>query len=217
MRPTRHFAKLFSEKKGLYPILRQQTALIEQASELLTYLVETTEVEKWQLYEREIKGFETQGDGLLTDYFTELFDHYFSPADRNQLQTLANLCDDFMDAINGCAKCFLLYLPEKIHTPVIDLCGYIHNEAEALCDLVSTFAHLDKDAQNLILQCDRITELEHLSDEAYEEYVALMFTKETDAVKLMKYKNIAEQLENTSDACKHISDHIRNMLLLYLK
>lgn len=217
MKASRHFAKLFSEKKGLYPILKQQTALIREAAQILTYTVETTEVEKWQLYEREIKNYETQADALMTEYFTELFDHYFSPEDRAQLQTIANLADDFMDAINGCAKCFLLYYPDKIHPQVGDLCGYIYDEADALCELIDTFSYAQKDAQNLILQCDRITELEHQSDESYEEYIALMFSKETDAVKLMKYKNIAEQLENTSDACKRISDHIRNMLLLYLK
>lgn len=65
-------------------------------------------------------------------------------------------------------------------------------------------------------QCDRITELEHLADEAYEEYVGYIFQNESDPIELMKYKNIAEVLEETSDTAKRISDTVRMILLKYL-
>ena len=71
--------------------------------------------------------------------------------------------------------------------------------------------------KQIINQCDRITELEHAADETYEEYVGYIFQNETDPIELMKYKNIAEALEETSDTAKRISDNIRMVLLKYME
>ena len=64
--------------------------------------------------------------------------------------------------------------------------------------------------------CDRITELEHAADDAYEEYIGEIFRNEKNAIELMKYKNLAEELELTTDSAKKVSDHIRKLLLRYM-
>ncbi len=66
------------------------------------------------------------------------------------------------------------------------------------------------------LGCDRITELEHAADDAYEEYIGYIFTQEKNAIELMKYKNIAETLEAATDAGKTVSDNIRKIILRYV-
>ena len=43
-----------------------------------------------------------------------------------------------------------------------------------------------------------------------------IFQNESDPIELMKYKNIAEVLEETSDTAKRISDTVRMILLKYL-
>ena len=68
----------------------------------------------------------------------------------------------------------------------------------------------------MTIQCDRITELEHAADDTYEEYVGYIFQNQTDAIELMKSKNIAEMLEATTDTAKVFSDHIRKLLLRYV-
>lgn len=212
---NRHFIKLFSENKPLYSLLSKQAALINQASVNLTYLVETNEVEKWQSFEREIKRLEREADAILTEIQEELFNIRYTPTERTQLQTIAALVDDFMDAINGCAKSFLLYFPEKIDIPLVDICSYINGEAQCFKNLISYFPEVKKNVQKILVQCDKISEFEHESDDAYDSYIGFIFTHEKDAIKIMKYKNIAEQLETTSDSCKAISDNIRNLMLLY--
>lgn len=215
MRRNRHFTNLFSQKRPLYPLLVKQASLISQASLNLTYLVETSDVEKWQSFEREIKQIEREADAILTEIQEELFNMRYTPTERTQIQSISSLADDFMDAINGCAKSFLLYFPEKIDAPLVDICTYINSEALCFKTLVGYFQDLRDDVQKVLTQCDKISEFEHESDDAYDSYIGYIFTHEKDAIKIMKYKNIAEQLETTSDACKAISDNIRNLMLLY--
>ena len=63
---------------------------------------------------------------------------------------------------------------------------------------------------------ERVTELEHAADDAYEEYMGYIFGNEENTRELIKYKNLAEMLENATDAHKRISDNIRKLLLNYL-
>ena len=65
------------------------------------------------------------------------------------------------------------------------------------------------------MQCDRITELEHAADDAYEEYIGFIFSKEQNAIELMKYKNIAETFEACTDAAKDVSDSVRKIIMRY--
>ena len=75
---------------------------------------------------------------------------------------------------------------------------------------------LKKNLPAISMACERVTELEHAADDAYEEYVGYIFVNENDTRELVKYKNLAEMLENATDAHKRISDNIRKLLLNYL-
>ena len=135
---------------------------------------------------------------------------------RADLQTIAMTADDFMDKINSAAKSILLYFPKRIDSHIEDLANYIMSSADALGDMVGYMHDFCDNIDKISSQCDRITELEHLADEAYEEYVGYIFQNESDPIELMKYKNIAEVLEETSDTAKRISDTVRMILLKYL-
>jgi uncharacterized protein Yka (UPF0111/DUF47 family) len=81
---------------------------------------------------------------------------------------------------------------------------------------VSYFGDLGKNYVQIVLQCDRITELEHAADDAYEEYIGFIFKNESNAIELMKYKNIAEVFEACTDAAKTVSDCVRKTILRYV-
>ena len=67
-----------------------------------------------------------------------------------------------------------------------------------------------------MFSCERVTELEHTADEAYEDYIGFIFRNVDDVRELIKFKNLSEMLENTTDAHKKISDNVRKLLLNYL-
>ena len=50
----------------------------------------------------------------------------------------------------------------------------------------------------------------------YEDYIGFIFRNVDDVRELIKYKNLAEMLENATDAHKKISDRVRDLLLNYL-
>ncbi len=198
------------------PAYQQQAAFAVQSAEALTKMMETTDITQWRSLERQIKFSEEQADALLIDFYDQIYERSFAPAKRIDMQNIATGMDDFIDAINSSAKSILLYLPTRIDTHLLDLAQYIQAGAETLAKIMVLIKDVKGNHLSILKLCDRIKELEHAGDEAYEDYISIIFTNEKDAIELMKYKNIAELLESTTDIAKGVSDDIRQVVLRYI-
>ena len=124
--------------------------------------------------------------------------------------------DDCVDVIKDTAKAVLIYKPEHIDSQLEELSQLAKAQSEALREMFPLLIDIRRNLSAISLCCDRVTELEHAADEAYEEYIGFIFGNVDDVRELIKYKNLAEMLENTTDAHKKISDRVRNLLLNYL-
>ncbi len=194
----------------------KQAEYIKAASSILVRMMQTTDKDEWFACENKIKSYEVQADDLLTEIYEDLYGSILVPVSRTDMQTIAMSVDDFIDKINAAAKSVLLYFPKRIDSQLEDMATYIMSSADALGDMIQYLSNFKANFRQIITQCDRITELEHAADETYEEYVGYIFQNETDPIELMKYKNIAEVLEETSDTAKRISDNVRMILLKYI-
>ncbi len=199
------------------PMFASQATYLQQASEALCRMTETTDRAQWKLLEKEIKACEVQGDALLAEFHEQLYESFMTSIRRSDMQTVAMSNDEFLDRINGCAKCILLYLPARIDVQIRDLAQYIGTQADALRIMMDLMRDPRQNYSQIIMQCDRITELEHAADDAYAEYIGYVFTNEKNALEVMKYKNIAEMFEGATDAAKDVSDNIRKILLRYVE
>lgn len=212
----RRFRRIFSPRTHFQPIFSQQAAYIRQASKALLQMMKSEDIAERKKLEKEVKMCEIQGDAMLTEFYEQLNDKYVSILHSSDLQTVAMNIDDILDNINDSAKSILRYMPQKIDGQMIELAEYICSEADAITLIVTGMDEMKKRFSDMTIQCDRITELEHAADETYEEYIGYIFQNETDAIELMKHKNIAEMLEATTDTAKVFSDHIRKLLLRYV-
>ena len=123
---------------------------------------------------------------------------------------------DCLDAIKDTSKAVLIYRPAQIDYQLEELARIAESQSQALRDMIPLLGEIKKNVSAISLCCERVTELEHAADEDYEDYIGYIFTNVSDVRELIKYKNLAEMLENVTDAHKKISDMVRNLLLNYL-
>lgn len=206
----------FGPRSQFLPIFTRQAVFAIHASSSLRDLVSTNDHFEWHVLEKEVKQCEIQGDALLSEFYEELYEKLIPPMDRDDLQTISLEMDQFLDAINTAAKSVILYSPKKIDQVFSDMAQYVCSEAESLKAIIELCNDMSANFSAITMQCDRITELEHAADDAYEEYIGEIFKNEKDAVELMKYKNMAEVFEAATDSAKKVSDHIRKLLLRYI-
>ena len=195
--------RICSRKQNYVPVFAQQAAFTYHAAGALCEMTETL-------------ACEVQGDALLAEFHEQLYENLISKIRRSDFQTIAMNVDDFLDHINGAAKSILLYRPERFDSQLKDLAQYILAESDSLKKMVAFFDDIRRNYAQIVMQCDRITELEHAADDAYEEYIEYIFQHEENAVELIKYKNIAESFESTTDAAKKVSDSVRKIIMRYV-
>lgn len=211
-----NFINSLGGKKSHYlPVFAQQATYLQHASSSLCEMTETVDPIQWKRLEKEVKACEVQGDALLTELHEQLFEIFIRKIRRSDIQNLAMNIDEFLDNINDSAKSIPLYMPKRVDSQIADLAQYINAEADAIRTMVSYLGDMKGNYSRIAVQCERITELEHAADDTFAEYIAYIFTNETDPIELMKYKNIAEAFENATDAAKRVSDIVRKMIMRY--
>lgn len=215
MRVPAFLRRIGSKNPHFMPVFAQQATYLIHASSALCEMTETLDPVRWRKLEREIKACEVQGDALLTEFHEQLFEVILGKLKKSDLQAIAMNIDEFLDTINDSAKSITLYMPKRIDSQIADLAQYAHSEADAIKKLMLLMGDVKKNYAQIAVQCERITELEHAADDAFAEYIGYIFTHETDAIELMKYKNIAETFEEATDAAKRLSDSIRKMIMRY--
>jgi uncharacterized protein Yka (UPF0111/DUF47 family) len=162
-----------------------------------------------------VKACEVQGDALLAELHELLYEAILRRVRRIDIQTIAMNIDEFLDHINDSAKSIPLYMPKRIDTQIADLAQYIHAQADAIKKMMSYIEDFKKNYAQIAIQCERVTELEHAADDVFVEYIGYIFATESDPIELMKYKNIAEAFEATTDAAKRVSDSVRKIIMRY--
>lgn len=209
------FLNRFRSQNHYLPVLAQQATYLQHASAALCEMTEATDKNKWKKLEREVKACEVQGDALLAEFHELLYEAILRRVRRIDIQTIAMNIDEFLDHINDSAKSIPLYMPKRIDTQIADLAQYIHAQADAIKKMMSYIEDFKKNYAQIAIQCERVTELEHAADDVFVEYIGYIFATESDPIELMKYKNIAEAFEATTDAAKRVSDSVRKIIMRY--
>ncbi len=208
--------KLHRAKHDFFSILAQQSDFISKSTALLVQMLDSSDEDDWKRFEREIKSCEVQGDALLTEFHEMLSGRWILKVNKLDLQAVSMAMDDCIDVIKDTAKAIIIYHPERIDQQLKDLAQIARSQSETIAALVRQLTDIKKNLASISTSCERVTELEHTADEAYEDYIGFIFRDVSDVRELIKYKNLSEMLENATDAHKKISDNVRKLLLNYL-
>lgn len=206
---------ILGTKHDFVPILSQQTDFICKTSSLLVEMFSTDDIEVRSNLEKQIKSCEVQGDALLTEIHEQLAVRWILQVNKLDLQAVAMAMDDCLDVIKDTSKAILLYNPARIDGQLKELAQLSQSQSLALHEMIPMLVDIRKNISAISLICERVTELEHIADDSYEDYIGYIFKNVSDVRELIKNKNLAEMLESATDAHKRISDNVRKLLLNY--
>ena len=61
--------------------------------------------------------------------------------------------------------------------------------------------------------CQKVTLIEHSVDDIYGDYISYLFENEKDEIELLKYKEIAQVVEDTTDRAKEVTSTVKSLLI----
>jgi predicted phosphate transport protein (TIGR00153 family) len=207
------FQYLVPRDKKLFFMLFEQAA--NNVAAMATILVEVVNSENAGTREeliRHIDRLENKGDELTHHLYLELGKNAVTPFDREDIHALASAIDDVADNIHDAANRMSLYRIDEFNQPIKKLSELI---LEASTDLEKAMRQLKdlKNIRNIADSCIRINNAENQADHVFDQAVADLFLYETDAIRLIKYKEILSCLETATDMCEDAADVIESILV----
>lgn len=214
MKALDRFFQLFVVKeKKFYPLYIKQAEITEKAAGLLVELLKEDSYEKRKELGKEIKKNESEGDKVAYTIFDELYKTFVTPFDRADIQQLASRVETFLDFIHDAAKKIVIYHPRSIDKVWIEIGESILEDAKILSGIMKELEFLSGKSKFLMQKCERIKEIEHEVDDLYECYMSNLFEVEKNAIELIKYKNIVQNLEDATDKAKEIGDCVKTIIV----
>ena len=158
---------------------------------------------------REIKELEHEGDRLTREVVDLLNRTFVTPFDRDDIYLLASAIDDVCDHVDEAAGNIVGYGVEQIRPKAKEQAQVILRSAEKLHEAVSRLEGF-KDSSS---QLHALRDLEDEGDRLNREAVSQLFKSENDAIAIIRWKDIHEQLEEAVDACENAADVLEAILV----
>jgi predicted phosphate transport protein (TIGR00153 family) len=140
----------------------------------------------------------------------ELSSNFITPFDREDIYSLITSIDNVAGNLQGASSRMKLYHVDKI-TKSIRKLTEINLEACVNIDIAVKELRSFKSIKNITNACAKIDKLESKSDNVYDKAVAELFINETDAINIIKYKEVLSVLESAADKCKNAASILESI------
>ncbi|MBK7149413.1 MAG: DUF47 domain-containing protein [Bacteroidetes bacterium] len=193
-------------------LFAQSTANLVATASVFNEMINHTDVSLRSDYTKRLKDLEHAGDEITHRIFTELSSNFITPFDREDIHYLATSLDDIVDFIYGSATRLNLYQMGECSSAMKKLAEIIEKQAKEIDVAVVNM----KSMSNVIRIREalvRINSLENNADDVFDEALANLFVLETDAVKIIKVKEILANMETATDKCEDVANVIETIII----
>ncbi|MFR9165354.1 MAG: DUF47 domain-containing protein [Dysgonomonas sp.] len=209
------FERFLPKENKFFLLLSEMADVILKASQLMVECVQLSDHDKIVEAYKKIKEQERRGDSLQGQVFDELNNTFITPFDREDIDHLSSRMDDVTDNINSCAKRIMLYNPKTIPESAKQLALLVQASAECLTKAISELDMLKKNPVPITEYCQQLHDIENRADDVYEHFLIDLFENETDAIEVIKLKDILHELERATDSAETVGKIIKTIIVKY--
>ena len=203
---------LVPREDKFYPMFEDMADMTLQAANLLVRILEEKDAAIRENTFREIKLLETKADNIVHQVFDRIDSTFITPFDREDIQQLTMKMDDVLDNINAASQQIRLYKPVRPQSQFREINLVVIRGCEQIRIAILELRNLKK-PDKINDACVKINELENVADDIYHKLVSELFAQETDAVELIKNKEILETLEFATDRIEDVSDVLKTIII----
>ena len=157
----------------------------------------------------QIKEVEHKCDFLTHEIIQRLHRTFVTPLDREDIHNLARSLDDVMDAIDASAAVVRLYSIERVRPDARELVRIIKASTD---EMVKALKALER-KQGVAEPAVEINRLENEADRIHQAAVRRLFEEERDPITIMKWKEILDFLEESTDRCEDVANAVEGIVV----
>ena len=157
----------------------------------------------------QIKRLEHECDEISHQILRSIDRTFITPIDREDIHQLAVRLDDVIDLIDGTVRRLALFSITEPTPPSKRLCDVI---VAITAEMVEAVAALKKQ-KGVVAHCIQMKKFENEGDVAFHEAVASLFRERIDAIDVIKWKDIYENMEGCIDNCEAVAHVLESVVL----
>ncbi|MCE9602683.1 MAG: DUF47 family protein [Gemmatimonadetes bacterium] len=199
--------RFLPKDEGFFGLFDQLAARLKSSSALLKVLF--SEPNRLEELTVKIKAEEHAADAITYDIMQRIDRSFVTPLDREDIHMLANRLDNVVDLMDGTARRAKMYHIAERREAAIALVDVLVECSETIAAGVKeirTPAAVHKAAR-------KVKELEEKADAIYSEAIETLFSGRPDALDVIKWKEIYDNLEHAVDECEDVANVLESISL----
>jgi predicted phosphate transport protein (TIGR00153 family) len=200
--------RLTPQRREFFELLASASSNAIDVARLLVELLERFPQDGAELV-TQIKAHEHRGDDLTKEVIGLLNRTFVTPFDRDDMYRLAGVLDDVCDHVDDSAEKVVGYGVREVNDAARQQALVIHRCTTKLADAIGQLEGF-KDSRRQLIE---LRTLEDEGDRLSRQAISALFAGDPDAVSLVRWKDIHEQLEEAIDACENAADVLEAILV----
>ena len=188
-------------------LLEEMAGTIQDAAKTLAAALDgrVTTSEAWQV----IRDLEHKGDAIARDLFEAPAPGRVGPASAESVQELTGYLDDVLDAIEAAAARLALHRVRRVHPAARAMGQVVLESARELGEAIGKLRGM----HDVFPHTRALHLLENRGDDVLREAIQQLFSGRASAKEILKWKDICETLEASTDRCEDIANILETIVV----
>ncbi len=201
--------KLIPTDEKFFEMFQQSAAIFHKGAGLLREIA----LDGTRLKENALKleRLEHDADQVTHEVLVRLDRSFITPIDREDIHRLALALDDCMDTMEAATDHMVLYGIKSIPEPVNALAECIEAQANQIMAMMPLIKTLKWEV--IRPHCIEINRLENEADRVTRGALGGLFTPGIDILDVIRWRDIYDLLEGTTDKCEDVAGIIEGIVL----
>lgn len=162
----------------------------------------------------QMRDLEHESDITTHEIMDKLNRSFVTPIDREDIHILAKQLDDVIDIANRIVVRMELFGIQKATDEFQELAQILNDASGVVVKAVASIRHLNR-PQRILDYCVEINRLENAGDRAAEKAILSLFSSNSDALEVIKWKEVYDTIENGIDKCEDIANTLEGIVVKY--
>ncbi len=159
----------------------------------------------------QMKDLEHAGDTVTHRIYDQLNRTFITPLEPEEISRLGSVLDDVLDCVEGSVQMMRVYGIEESDDVMRQFAKLIRLSVVELQGAIQGLRKLSN-GKNIDARVIEINRLENLADEVLGHALSDLF-KTNDAVRIIKLKDVYEELERATDRCETVANIISDIVI----
>lgn len=196
-----------------FKLFEEAADILFQGAELLREMMATHETIDTRL--EDLIKLEQKGDKVTDKIIDKLNETFMTPFDREDIYSLARELDEILDSVCSTVEKMVIYKTGKPDQKFTEMVDVFVGATEKVKNAVYYLRKMKNNTVQILDLCYEIKKDESEGDKIYRFGVAELFNSSTDAIAVLKWKEVFESLETALDRCEKIAKVIRGVVVKY--